>query len=226
MVIECDDSLLQDCTSVGTTRFVPDVYRKDDQGKFVYVFRRNYKDCIMIFCDIIMDKQLEDCENYPRVQEVGKCLSKDLHQMFESKQFTDFKIKCDDRVFDCPRILLAARSIVFRAMLETSTDGEGYLESKTGVVVVEDISPEVMEQLIKYVYTDEVDDKVLEVMADKLLQAGHKYEMHGLKDICSRFLAKSIDKENVFELVSMAKLYNLPFLQAKAIKFIKSSDDI
>ena len=75
-------------------------------------------------------------------------LAHDLELMFGNDRHTDFKIICRrgenvDKVFDVHRIVLAARSPVFSAMLEPHTE-----EAINGRVFFNDIDPDVMRELL------------------------------------------------------------------------------
>ena len=55
--------------------------------------------------------------------------------MFNSKEFTDFKIICGANTFECHKTVLACQSDVFRAMLMNLN----MTEAKSGQVEIKDI---------------------------------------------------------------------------------------
>lgn len=71
--------------------------------------------------------------------------------MFKDSRHSDFTIIClndkESKEIPVHRVILAARSPVFAAMLEPHTD-----EAKTRKVVYDDIEYEVMAELLFYVY--------------------------------------------------------------------------
>ena len=129
----------------------------------------------------------------------------------------DFKIHCGEKTFDCNKVTVAARSNVFKTMFE-----HDIMESKQGEVLVKDVTPKVMEQVLKFIYTDKVDNTVPELMAMELFAAGNKYEFDGLKKLCETSIGPSIDEDNAIELLGFAKLYSLEDLKIKIIDFFKN----
>ena len=45
---------------------------------------------------------------------MGEAVGKDLYSSFQQQEFTDFEIVCEDRNLQCHKVVLAARSPVFR----------------------------------------------------------------------------------------------------------------
>lgn len=105
-------------------------------------------------------------------------LAKDLKEFYLSKELSDVQIKCGDQTFDAHQFILSARSPVFRRMLQTEMK-----EKKTGVVNLEGTSPEVVSELLKFIYTGSccVNDDFS--MLCELLEAADKYELENLKDV-------------------------------------------
>ena len=86
----------------------------------------------------------------------------------------DLIIHCEEETFPCHSVLLKARSLFFSRMLEG-----GVKE-----INIDEIKPEIMDDVIKYIYTGQVSiprDRLVE-----LVIAGDKFELPG-------FLAKCLD---------------------------------
>ena len=45
---------------------------------------------------------------------MGEAVGLDLYSSFQQQEFTDFEIVCEDRNLQCHKVVLAARSPVFR----------------------------------------------------------------------------------------------------------------
>lgn len=69
---------------------------------------------------------------------------------------------------------MAARSPVFAACFEHKMS-----EAQSDRVVVDDVEPDVMKELLRFMYTDTAPN--LERMADTLLAAADKYQLDRLK---------------------------------------------
>jgi len=142
-------------------------------------------------------------------------LSDDLGQLYESSQFADVTLACEGREFHCVKSLLVARSQVFAAMFEHDME-----EAKHGRVEVKDVDSEVMDQMLRFIYTGKAPD--LERMAAELLAAADKYALDRLKVMCEEALCNSLSVENVSEVLILADLHSAEQLKAQAIEFINN----
>ena len=75
-------------------------------------------------------------------------LSKDLSNLYNTKEYADTTITCGGKRFKCHKNILASRSPVFKAMFNSEMK-----EKKTGSVAIKDMTPEVLESLLAYIYT-------------------------------------------------------------------------
>ena len=123
-------------------------------GSFNYIF---------CYSSLFSYSQVPDCR-----------LSDDLGQLYESSQFADVTLACEGREFHCVKALLVARSQVFAAMFEHDME-----EAKHNRVEVKDVDSEVMDQMLRFIYTGKAPD--LERMAAELLAAADKYALDRLK---------------------------------------------
>jgi speckle-type POZ protein len=72
------------------------------------------------------------------------------------------------------KAMLACRSPVFAAMFE-----HGMAEARSDRVNIEDIDPEVLREMLRFMYTGSAPS--LDRMADELLAAADKYQLERLK---------------------------------------------
>ena len=84
---------------------------------------------------------------------------------------------CGGKHFQVSRFILSIRSPVFKAIFDQTT----YSEAKTGIVMIEDIEPETLEVLVRFIYTDSVKEKDL---TPALLSASDKYDLRDLFKKC------------------------------------------
>jgi len=141
----------------------------------------------------------------------------DLDQLFSSKLFADVTIRCGDKTFECHKIILASRSNVFKAMFESNMK-----EDITGCVEIENIVPEVFENLLQYIYTCKVQG-TFHKMAKELLIAADQYQVEKLKELCEEKLKSTIDVENCMDLLVLAEMYHVPVLKSKALKMVSQN---
>ena len=139
-------------------------------------------------------------------------LSDDLGSLFENSQFADVQLYCGGREFQCHKAILAARSQVFQAMF--SHDME---EKKNCRVEVKDVEPEVMAELLRFIYTGKTAAN-LESMAADLLAAADKYALERLKVMCEEALCNGLTVENVCDVLKIADLHSAEQLKAQVNK--------
>jgi speckle-type POZ protein len=134
-------------------------------------------------------------------------------KLFETKDFIDISIICSDKEFMAHRFVLAERSSVFKAMLTADMT-----EKKLSRIVIEDIDDATMQELLRFIYTKEVQN--LETLAPKLLYAAEKYDLQELKSICASHLIEEVSEESVFENLVHADRHNEQQLLNECMEFI------
>ena len=181
-------------------------------------------DSLTIVCDItivpkdtvvIESKHLEAEYRRQNMAQVGQ----DLEKALTNKDLSDVKIFCGDKVFDCHQIILSSRSPVFEAMFQAEMT-----EKMTRKVQIDDFPPDVMEEVINFIYTGCVKTpKLLEENASNLLSAAEKYQLEQLKDLCEEKLCKTIDKNNCVQFLVLGDTFRAAKLKKASLKFIAKS---
>lgn len=93
---------------------------------------------------------------------------------------------------------------------------EKMLESKTNEVKIEDIDAEVMQEVIRFIYTGTADWKI----ASQLLDVAFMYEMEKLQDKCTDALCWNLSPENAIETLVLGDKLGNEYLQEICIKYI------
>ena len=96
------------------------------------------------------------------------------------------------------------------------------IENTTNIIIIKEISYDVMEIVLLYMYTEKVDIKSDFVI--EILYTAEKYELLHLKDLGQLYLIDQIDHHNVFEMFVLADFYNTKYLQYLCIKFIATNE--
>lgn len=134
-------------------------------------------------------------------------LSEDLLRLFEETSLFDVEVVCTSgagQKFRAHRVILAARSPVFKAMFLT-----GMREKRIGKVVIEDVSPESTKCMLDFMYKDKCPD-LDEASVFDVLKAANKYELPGLRDLCLHFMSCHARSDNVVHFVAACDRYGLP----------------
>ena len=130
----------------------------------------------------------------------------------------DVCFKCRSKEFWCHRVILAARSKYFKALLY------GHMkESEPNSVIEVDIDPSVFCVLLEYLYSSTISlaNFSLEFIL-KLLKLAHHYQLTLLKDDICNYLKMLISSENALEICQMATFYELNDLQRHSLSVIDS----
>lgn len=133
----------------------------------------------------------------------------DYENLFESEVLCDLKLKMsDNEVLNVHKAVLAARSPVFFKMLTIDMQ-----EAKSNVVDIPDFDSETMEELLRFLYCNKVDD--LASTARDLIYAADKYQIAKLKEMCVEQIITGLTVDNVLDALvisdqvsGMQKLFN------------------
>ena len=142
-------------------------------------------------------------------------LTKRFQHIFnEGMEFSDMEIRARGVAFPAHRVVLAAGSPVFSAMLQS----EGFIEKKTNILQIDDLEPPVVKEMLRFLYTDRVEK--MDELAKDLLVAADKYLIDLLKLQCQVALAKTLTVENCSEILALADSHSAVDLKAVAIEFV------
>lgn len=114
------------------------------------------------------------------------------------------------------RLLLSARSAVFKAMFEANMT-----ESKTGEVDMTDVTVEVIKAFLKFLQFDKVDDSA--TFASDLFILGDKYQVLGLKDICEKFLVSKVTMDTSAKLLALTQKVPSKAIERKLMELYNGS---
>jgi len=147
---------------------------------------------------------------------------KDMNNVFTDKENGyNFIINCGDQVFYCHKFMLSARSPVFQAMFQS-----GLAENEAGSVEIEDIKPNVMIEMLRYIYSGCT--LAVEIYGRELLAAADKYQLDKLKNCCEEFLFGTLNVENCIDLILLGDINQAKSLKKAALEFftknLRSSD--
>lgn len=144
----------------------------------------------------------------------------DLGRLFASGQGVDYMFDVEGEEMGVHKIILEARSPVFRALLNTPMR-----EGHDGKVVIHDIKAPVFRVLLHYVYTDSLPDEHADAnldvaMAQHLLVASDRFELIRLRRICERRLCESVDVETVATTLTLAEQNHADELKKVCLDFV------
>ena len=176
----------------------------------------NEQDTLTIVCEMIVycpeviayDKQKqEDCD---------ADLCDDFSQLFSEAEHSDVEIICGEETFACHKSILAARSPVFEAMFQVDME-----EKKDNKVEIKDFSPEVIENMLQFIYCAKMPCKEdSRDQISELLKAADQYDVNLLKVACDEILCISLSVENCLVSLIIADMYQAEKLKKHSMKML------
>ena len=147
-------------------------------------------------------------------------LGTNLLQLFEDHVSPDVVFNVDELKMEAHKIILSARSPVFKALL-TGPMKEG----KQDVVTIKDVRAPVFKTLLYFAYADvlppELQDSKLDVpMAQHLLAAADRFQLIRLRCICEQRLCDSVAVETVATTLALAEQNNARELKRVCLEFV------
>lgn len=145
-------------------------------------------------------------------------LSSNLGELSENPEYSDITLIVEERRFQAHKVILAARSEYFRAMLYG-----GMRESQPGTseVRLEDTSAKAFEAVLRYMYTGKMN--LMEVKEEYLLDIlgmAHRYGFTELESAISDYLKAILNIRNVCLIYDLANIYSLRSLCETCKEFI------
>merc|ERR1719369_1337763 len=139
-----------------------------------------------------------------------------LKDLLKLLQDTSSCVRCNDsKQVQVHRLILSARSPVFKAMMECDMK-----ENRNGEVELH-CSEEIASALVHYIYTGELKEEVTGEIITELLKLGHEYQINDLVEDCSDKL--EITEANVLQLGAFAEMFDAQTLLKKCAKFISEN---
>ncbi|XP_073841542.1 speckle-type POZ protein-like [Musca autumnalis] len=143
------------------------------------------------------------------------CLSlkKDFANIFASKEFCDVTLVAKDgSELKAHKLILCARSPVFAAMFRNN-----FQENKTNCIRIDDMDAEVIEEMLKFLYTG---GAISGKLVEELFIAANKYSILDLQTMCENILINTMKVATVVDILLLADRHSNDRLKTKAVKFI------
>lgn len=138
-----------------------------------------------------------------------------LKELLNENKFVDCTLKVGDRSFPCHRLIMAACSPYFREIFFTE---DGKEVENTKEVVLEDVNPSILNMVIKYLYSAEIDltdDNVQEIIA-----VANRFQIPSVFTVCVNYLQKKLSLSNCMAIFRLGLVLNCPRLAVAARNYI------
>uniref|UniRef100_K3YN54 BTB domain-containing protein n=3 Tax=Setaria TaxID=4554 RepID=K3YN54_SETIT len=186
-------------------------------------------DCLKMKCTLMVVKgsQLSEIKEDSEIEVPPSDITKHFGTLLEDKVGADVTFSVGGETVTAHKIVLAARSPVFKAELYGPMS-----ETRTSCVTIQDMQPAVFRAMLHFVYTDSLprmDDLKggdCSEMIRHLLVASCRYALDRLKMICQNILAKNLDAETVVTTLALADQHDCERLKKVCIEFITSPNEM
>ncbi|XP_031778369.1 BTB/POZ domain protein isoform X1 [Nasonia vitripennis] len=169
-------------------------------------------------------------------------LSQDMAKLLKHPQIADTKLVCsmedEKKTSEIPvhSCVIAARSDVLASMIRTieptvqdekveEQENDHPNDNNNADIKYElelmDLSREVVEALLRYIYTDHVDN--LDQLAPQMLALAIRFRLQGLKEHCERSLTETITPENVASRLLLADEYGCDILKRAGLAYCEEN---
>lgn len=138
-----------------------------------------------------------------------------LKELLNENKFVDCHLKVGDRSFPCHRLIMAACSPYFREIFFTE---DGKEVENTKEVVLEDVNPSILDMIIQYLYSAEIDltdDNVQDIIA-----VANRFQIPSVFTVCVNYLQKKLSLGNCLAIFRMGLVLSCPRLAITARNYI------
>ncbi|KAK1608785.1 hypothetical protein QYE76_032458 [Lolium multiflorum] len=184
---------------------------------------------LTIECDVTVVKQsrVRDSPAEYQVEVPPSDLSDHFGKLLLDEDGADVTFSVGRQTFRAHKIVLAARSPVFRAELY------GQMKERTAPsITIRDMQPSIFRALLHFVYTDslpdmeDLDHDEYSEITRHLLVAADRYAMDRLKLMCQNILCQYMDADSVAATLALADQHNCDGLKDACIQFMATSDEM
>lgn len=145
-----------------------------------------------------------------------------LKDLLKENKFIDCILKVGDRSLPCHKLIMSACSLYFREIYFSEDGKEKSSPSKE--VVLENLDPAIMDMIVNYLYSAEIDitdDNVQDVLA-----VANRFQIPSLFTVCVNYLQKKLSLGNCLAIFRLGLVMNCPRLAMAARDYIAERFEI
>ncbi|MBA0877223.1 hypothetical protein Goshw_015107, partial [Gossypium schwendimanii] len=202
--------------------------RSLESGPYTLKYRGNYlkDDCLIINCTVGVVVSAIDCSRLHSIQVPESDIGAHFGMLLENMEGSDITFDVAGEKFHSHKLVLAARSPVFRSEIFDGVDDQ------KKEMVITDLEPRVFKALLHFIYRDTLSEdvesvesssaslsSVSETLIAKLLAAADRYCLERLKLMCESRLCKNISVNSVAKILALADEYHATELKAVCLRF-------
>ncbi|XP_057956813.1 BTB/POZ and MATH domain-containing protein 2-like [Malania oleifera] len=188
-------------------------------------------DCLSIHCSVGVVKSNTEGPKEYNIAVPPSNIGQHFGQLLESGKGTDVNFEVDGELFAVHKLVLAARSPVFRAQLLGPMK-----DPNTQCIKVEDMEAPVFKALLHFIYWDAIPDMqelaglnlkwACTLMAQHLLAAADRYGLERLRLLCEAKLCEDVAINTVATTLALAEQHHCLQLKAVCLKFVALPENL
>ena len=138
--------------------------------------------------------------------------------LFADTDFADIKFVCSDgETLQAHKVVLGVSSPYFKTLFLGP-----WKENECNVIQIPESSSVVVSSLLKFIYTGQLDSKVLEENVFSLLGLSAQYMLSSLQKLCEHRCVKTLSWENIKDVLIFANQHESNELKNSCFDFIRS----
>lgn len=188
-------------------------------------------DCLLVKCTVGVVKSCIEGPQIFSISSPPSDISQHFGHLLESGELTDVNLEVDGEVFRAHKLVLAARSPVFKAQLFGPMK-----DDNTDSIKVQEIEPSVFKALLHFIYWDKLPDMeelvgvspqwASTLMAQHLLAAADQYGIERLRFLCETKLCEDVAINTVATTLALAEQHHCSQLKSICIKFVAEPENL
>ncbi|GFP81730.1 BTB/POZ and math domain-containing protein 3 [Phtheirospermum japonicum] len=180
-------------------------------------------DCLSMHCTVgVVRTRVEGPKSY-KVSIPPSDMGQSLKHLLDSEIGCDIIFQVGEESFKAHKLILAARSPVFRAQFFGLVGNPN-----CNKVELEDVEPSIFKALLQFIYSDELPSfhetscstyTPSAIMMQHLLAAADRFGLDRLKQLCEAKLCEVVSADTVATTLSLAEQHHCTQLKAICLKF-------
>ncbi|PSS09432.1 BTB/POZ and MATH domain-containing protein [Actinidia chinensis var. chinensis] len=182
-------------------------------------------DCLKINCTVGVVVSAIDCSRLHSIQVPDSDIGTQFGTLLENMEGSDVIFSVAGERFHAHKLVLAARSPVFRSEFFDGSEGD------TQEIIITDMEPKVFKAMLHFIYKDALMEdelvvssstsvsSVSDTMTAKLLAAADRYDLGRLRRMCESHLCKDISVNSVARTLALADCFHATELKAACLRF-------
>ncbi|KAH7862218.1 hypothetical protein Vadar_001569 [Vaccinium darrowii] len=188
-------------------------------------------DCLSVQCSVGVVRSYTEGPKIYSIPVPPSDIGQHFGKLLESGKGTDVNFEVNGEIFNAHKVVLAARSPVFRAQLFGPMK-----DNNTQCIKVEDMEAPVFKALLHFIYWDALPNMeeltgsslkwAFTLMSQHLLAAADRYGLERLRLLCEANLSEDVAINTVATTLALAEQHRCSHLKSVCLKFVAMPENL